>query len=242
MPTDMQSKKNPLKEYWKSKYGDKYNDSYKRAQSAGEPQKDNSVNKSYAKVETKVSLAHAQAQAKSNAKPNTFNRTNTFKAKKVECLEEIEGEHQSEEEESSSSSEEESEKEEEEPCKKINRVATFSTRTINERGTENVEKSSQVGLQEIKKGKLQEKDELIRQVATNGKLFKNIDMGRGTVRALIDSGADISLVSRKMIPDGLLDNDKMLKRIKIQPAVGPTSTAWIVSVEAKLVNNKENNY
>ena len=76
------------------------------------------------------------------------------------------------------------------------------------------------------------------QVAEVGKIDKiaSLDIGRGPVKFLIDSGADISIISRDMIPEGV--DISSVGTVMIKPFIGKSVRASLVLLPTTLCTSE----
>src|SRR3989442_3130280 len=87
-----------------------------------------------------------------------------------------------------------------------------------------------------KKKKKIEPEKFMDEAIQKGKIIRKIMIGSKTFNAILDTGSEITLIKMGMQPEGALE-EKALTKIKIMPAIGPPSIAYLISVEAKLIED-----
>src|SRR2546425_5582585 len=69
-----------------------------------------------------------------------------------------------------------------------------------------------------------------------GKITRKIRIGNKIYNSILDTGSEITVIKMGMQPEGAME-EKSLTKIKIRPAIGPASIAYLISVEAKLIED-----
>src|SRR3989441_50810 len=87
-----------------------------------------------------------------------------------------------------------------------------------------------------KKKKKIEPEKFMDEAIQKGKIIRKIMIGSKTFNAILDTGSEITLLKMGMQPEGALE-EKALTKIRILPAIGPPSIAYLISVEAKLIED-----
>src|SRR3989441_11792984 len=81
-----------------------------------------------------------------------------------------------------------------------------------------------------------EPEKFMDEAIQKGKIIRKIRIGSKTFNAILDTGSEITLIKMGMQPEGALE-EKALTKIRIMPAIGPPSIAYLISVEAKLIED-----
>src|SRR5437899_7618715 len=79
-----------------------------------------------------------------------------------------------------------------------------------------------------------EPERFMDEAIQKGKIIRKIKIGNKIFNSVLDTGSEITLIKKGMEPEGAMD-EKSLTTIKLNPAIGPVSTAYLISIEAKLI-------
>src|SRR3989441_6377902 len=171
-------------------------------------------------------------------KPKTFqnnsqHKSTTYRTRQVEIQEDKEPSN----EQTSSEGEHEQDDDQEEfftSEKSVMRVG-LEKGLIKKLHPEQREKDRESVTPSEKKKKI-EPETFIDEAIQKGKIIRKIMIGSKTFNAILDTGSEITLLKMGMQPEGALE-EKALTKIRIMPAIGPPSIAYLISVEAKLIED-----
>src|SRR5437867_1316146 len=79
-----------------------------------------------------------------------------------------------------------------------------------------------------------EPERFMDEAIQKGKIIRKIKIENKIFNSILDTGSEITLIKKGMEPEGAMD-EKALTTIKLTPAIGPVSMAYLISIEAKLI-------